>query len=676
MFGVKLFLRRNWDDSSLARKVRSFPRLLCLIIPLVVVATSSNLAAKGWIKLESENFVILSDAKLKDVQSFALEYAGYRAVADFYFGRKGVYIPRTVLVLFKSKKEMLKVVSKDRDSKLFSFTAGVDGRAITAMQLTWDTKESKRQMTEFETVWLLPRFGWFVPTWISQGSGVALSTTFLSKNQEVVSGYAHPSWELFRRRALIPWDRFFEIHRSSPEYTGDDAYGLYQAQAGGLMSWLLAGRSTGKNIFAQVAQEIRHTPPLEIIQRVTGHDAKELSKAVKKHMFGKDPLEGFAFDPEAVSAGFITGPLEEAERLVVLSDLAASAGNDQLATIYYYQAYGLAPDLPVVIESGARLALKEKDLAEAGRLYEQAIEAGSQNARAYTFIARTRLNDMTRGRDREGDGLPMVLEKAESEVKAALEFEPGLGEAYALLGRIAYLEPVPNKSRIFELSDRVGPDEWGMRIRFYRALIHRRLEAYDSAKFDFEAVINHLEASPRDVRKAESQLLSMMDSRLVKTVNQHVADQKYDEAKLFLIEELTTSESKAATDRIEELVQLVESAQTRYHDNQVRLRYEEAARFIKLRNWEKAEAAMVAAIEADVLEKHGDKLRKALATIRRMGAFSITRSKVKEKSWSQVLTLAEKFEKEFPDSADQLKSIKLMKEEAQKNLADSAVGSD
>lgn len=638
-----------------------------------MVAISPSLSAEDWIKLESDNFVILSDAKPKDVESFALEYAGYRAVADYYFGRKGVYIPRTVLVLFKSKKEMLGVVSTERNSKLFSFTAGVDGRAITAMQLTRDTKESKRQMTEFETVWLLPRFGWFVPTWISQGSGVALSTTILSKNQQVVSGYAHPSWELFRRRSLIPWDRFFEIHRSSPEYIGDDAIGLYQAQAGGLMSWLLAGRSTGKNIFAEVAQDIRHTPPMEVIQRVTGHDQKELTKAVKKHMLGKSPLEGFAFDPVAVSAGFKTGSLEEAERLVILSDLAAAAGNDQLATNYYFQADRLAPRLPVVIESGARLALKEKNMAEATRMYERAIEAGSQNARAYTFMARSRLNDMTAGRDREGNGLPVVLEKVESDVKAALGFEPGLGEAYALLGRIAYLEPVPNKSRVFELTDRVGPDEWGMRIQFYRALVHKRLEEYDSARLDFEAVINHLEASPRDVRNAKTQLAGMMDNRLIDAVNRLMADRNYEEAKLFLSDELKTSETPAIAERIEELTQVVKKNQARYHENEIRQHYEKAARFTKLREWDQAEASMRAAIEADVLKKNSAKLHETLATIRRMGVFSKTRSQVREKNWHEVLTLAEAFEKEFPDAADQLKSITLMKEEAYKNLA---VGSD
>jgi hypothetical protein len=71
----------------------------------------------------------------------------------------------------------------------------------------------------------------------------------------------------------------------------------------------------------------------------------------------------------------------------------------------------------------------------------------------------------------------------------------GFGEAYALIDRIAFLEPEPNAEYLEVFSQRVGPDIWGTRARYDWGVLLGRLGRWDEAMKDMNQLLFGPEAT-------------------------------------------------------------------------------------------------------------------------------------------------------------------------------------
>lgn len=490
-----------------------------MICGVVAGSGIANTLVAEWIKLEADTFVIMSDESEASVREYAKEYAGFREAARALFSRPGVAAPKSLIILHSEHKDFMAYASKEAENKWivpFSASTEVDGRATTVMTRGANWSETKRRTYEFDTMWLLRRYGWSLPIWMSQGSGIVLSTTLLEKDQKVVVGGVKNFADVWMHRSLIPWERFFSIGLTSPEYWRLDSEGIYHSQAWGLMHWLLLRDDRGADRFVDLANRLNTEAWSMAVVEAAGVDLGNLEREIHQHLRGRTPKREFPFDAKAVERSFVVTPLAEAELLAIQSDVAALVGRTDVADILYLRAVQLAPDAPSTLEAGARWMRRRGELAGAIDKYRAAIAAGSDNAYAYLASADFRLNRS--GSDRVGAGLPIVLEPAELEVRRALELDPGLGEAYQLLGRIAYLEPEPDESKVEILSRRVGPDHWGIQARYLRALLLDRLGRDGEAMADFQWIIQQTEVDANTRTTVQARL----DDRRLKTLRDAV----------------------------------------------------------------------------------------------------------------------------------------------------------
>lgn len=495
---------------------------------------TGGLEARDWIKLEAEDFTLMSDARENLVVEFARDYAAQRHALRTVLSRPGVKVPRSIMILHDRRKDFLSYTaeeSRERGIERFSTSVTVDGRSVTTLSIGGDRFRTFDVAMEFDTMWVLRRFGWSVPTWMSQGTGLVFATARVDRrSNEVVVGESKSGNRGLKTSLLIDWERFFAIGRNSDEYRGKKKHGVYHAQSWALMHWLLLRDHLGAKRFSDLAYGLREGSAADAVVEVGGANLKDLDRTLLRHIGSRPPTLRIAFDVEEATKGFVITPLPTAERLALMAEFAAAADKSALADRLYLQADQLDPDSPAVLEAGARWYLRRKDRAAAVQKYREAIERGSTNPQAYVFSADWRLDRAGGNIDRKGEGIPMVLEPAEAEARRALALDPGMGQAYVLLGRIAYLEPEPDARRLAELSARVGPDHWGTMARYYRALLLQRLGQEEKAIADLNLLIEHPEAMRSTQERARRQLVFFSMEDLQENVQALMQAKEYEAA--------------------------------------------------------------------------------------------------------------------------------------------------
>jgi tetratricopeptide (TPR) repeat protein len=415
----------------------------------------------------------------------ALRYAGFRQAFTTLFGAPGRELPPSTLLLFYRAEPFRALMPEDRrkDFKMVNLSFDVDGQSLTTFALSGDRDRALRMTFEFETIAALRRTGHFVPQWISQGAGGVLATTNVQAGKgRIVLG--EPGDRSFSQ--TYAWPKFFAISKQSPEYKDPTKLSDYLDQAWGLMHWVLLSDDNSLARFDALEQRLRGEDGVAAVATVMKTPGAELTRAVR-HQAGK--RRDLPFDAAALQARFHISRAPEAEVLVQSAEVLLACRRDADAAAKLTQAVALAPELPAVKEARARQLLREGRTHAAVDLYREAIAAGSGNFSSYLHSAAQRLDDSSSGgRDAAGEGGAEAV-TAVTEIRQAIQLNPGNLEAYLLLGRALFVLPNLTAAQIDELTPGVVPGPEGQPVRLYRAMLYDRLHERDACAKEFRALL-------------------------------------------------------------------------------------------------------------------------------------------------------------------------------------------
>jgi tetratricopeptide (TPR) repeat protein len=480
-------------------------RLLGLWLFGLVAVHPLPLAAQ-WQRLDAPGFSIYSDCSTRDIERFALDYAAFRQTVHEFFAPDGARPQRTVLILFKSKKafEQHAPPAAYRGDETVAVTTLIDSAALFALPLAGARDLAVQMAFEFETMHLLRAYGYVLPQWMSQGSGQVLSTLKLQGGQRAIGYGDGRIVSGIRLYGLLEWERFFEINQRSPEY--HTYKGQFHGQAWMLMHWVLLTDENGPQRFRELAQRLKREPVERALESVMG--SSDLRQLRWTRLMENPPMRRLPFDEAAIRSHWKLRKADAIDVQLHLADLLVASGQAQAADLVVLQSLAAAPSLAAVQEAAARRALRQRNNAEAVDHYRRAIAAGSENPMAYVSSAQARLDESrNHRREQPGGGLPRVIDQVLSELRIALQLDPGNPQAYQLLGRAFYLAPELPVGAIEELSRGVGPGFEGLRLRLYRGtLFWKRQQDHAAAREDFAAVAHSPEVPTELRREARNQL--------------------------------------------------------------------------------------------------------------------------------------------------------------------------
>lgn len=514
----------------------SHPRCSNLLwaLAFAAIALGPSLAAAKphWLKLEAKDFVAYSDASERNLVETAVHYAAYRQAFRTLFLPPDRTMPRTTLVLFRHQGEFedYVVIPHESHTTISHYSVEVDGTPLLALAIAGDREEALQRTFEFETIWALQRVGYYVPVWMSQGTGEVLSTLELRKGHCIVGRSDSDREQQFDDRDYeIEWPRFFDISQSSQEYSGHNATGAFHSQAWALMHWILFKDAATRERFAALAERLRTTPGLAAVEATMHLPARKFRTAILDHL-DRDRERELPFDDAAVRASFKITPAPEAEILAETSNLLAATGRIDKCNRQLDRAAQLAPDSPAVEEALARRAARENRPDDAAQLYRDAIAHGTTHASVYLKSADAHLNESAMsGMDSPG-GAGNNAAVAIDEIHHALQLNPGNPEAYRLLGRAYFVAPTVTADQAAELNPGVSLGEAGERVRFYRALVYERLERTDEAIADLRQIAADPDVSETDRRRAQSRLATEILQSAYKRIEPLLNDGRFKEA--------------------------------------------------------------------------------------------------------------------------------------------------
>lgn len=506
-------------------------RAFSLLAVCLGVGLGDAPAATKWNKLQTDDFVVLSDASTRDIVEFAVGYSAFRHTLRTFFTPTTTLPPSTVL-LFRSKDTLRDYVPrpKDRNSEMLSFSIEVDAEALIAISLGGNRTQALELTYEFETTWAMRRLGYFLPLWMAQGTGEVFASLELRKGKCTVGEGPDRMSGLWRNTTLLPWKKFFEIHNDSPEYSGPQADGAVQGQAWALMHRVLLEGPGGRERFEALAAKLRTTGGLEAVEAVLGLPANEFNKDLSRHLSRRDARLEIPFDDARVRASAKVLPATDGEVRIQLSNLLLAAQKPDEAAVEFARAQAVTPDAPAVKEWLARRELRENRPDEAARLYREAIAAGSRNPVAYLISADQRMTDSRSSNvDRTGGG-GRDLDESINEIRQAIRLNPGSAQAYRLLGRAFFLHPNPTPDHVTELSRGVMRGTDGGQVQFYRALLHERLAMKAEYAADLRAILAAPDV-PTGLRRMVGERLERETFRAVQAEVESLAEaKKYAEA--------------------------------------------------------------------------------------------------------------------------------------------------
>ena len=430
--------------------------LLCFVVVLV---SSLSLAPAGialaydlelpsdedrWIKVETPNFTVFSNADAGIAEETALTFEQLWAVLVRDLGRLPPRSPMTTLVYvfdyFSDAYPPYGPFSKGKPKK--SGGVFLEGRlANYAAIVERDYRFPAHAGIYHDYVHtVLDALYPELPLWLEEGLAEYYSVFFIEEGRAHVGTRIdnHIAW--LRNKPLIPLPELLAVDRNSPEYREESRVGIFYAESWLLTHMLVTERPEGRAQAARYAELLR-----EGIDRDTAFTTAfqttvdELEAEFKKYVRSRSYHYTVFPVNRQIIRGTTTSEMSRPEVLFRLGDLLASGGSErhEFAAEHFEAAIALDRDFGPAV---AGLGLLDET---AGRYqaalahYQQAADLTPDDYRINLLLGRALAREF--GGETADEARETQVQQARTYLERAVQLRPDLVAPWAELGA-TYLE--------------------------------------------------------------------------------------------------------------------------------------------------------------------------------------------------------------------------------------------
>ncbi|HLL70907.1 MAG TPA: tetratricopeptide repeat protein [Pyrinomonadaceae bacterium] len=522
------------------------PHVVAVVVCLLFAALCVSAEARGWSRVRSEHFVVVSNAGEAEARRSASRLEELRAIFARLQGRDAldVSIPVTV-ILFQNAG----------DYEFFKPTYGGDLRRDVAgyfqfspeinyitLSLDVGARRDPHSVLFHEYVHALVKNNYAgAPVWFNEGLAQYYSEFELSKDRRRVSLGRQLTHRLdsLARGELLPLKTLLSADESSAHYQQHDKHPVFYAQSWAFVHYLLNDPTGARR--SQLARYLElvsaGTTVEESFREAFNSDFARMEGELRAYVRAahyRERSENF-IEPVPSDVKLETRALTEAESQAALGDLLLRTNRPDDAEEYLTRALHLDARLAAAHASLGLLRLKQNRLDAAKEHLERALAADPQNHLAHFYYA-----DLLRREGLETEktiaGYAATTERIRFALKRVIELAPDFLEAHALLALVD-VERSPRLDETFALLGRaaaLAPKR--QEFKLILAQLHLRREEFERAR----EILAPLARDPRSaLTRAEA--LSLLEK--VRTSEELAAAQR--KAKSFAPDE-TADAAKAA----------------------------------------------------------------------------------------------------------------------------------
>jgi tetratricopeptide (TPR) repeat protein len=414
---------------------------------LSIVPQISAAANDAWISVRSKNFHLVGNAGEAEMRRSALRLEQFRYVFTQLFAEMNFNSPiPTTVIVFKDDVSFSQFKPIYEDGARKDFVAGyfLPGTDVNYIALPVKDEKKKNEHS-FSTIYheyvhflvdnTLGRTN--IPPWFNEGFAEYYEQFKVENDRKATLGAVNNSHlALLRKNGFIPFDKFFAVdYYTLDRQPKEDVIGYY-AQAWALTHYLIQGNKGARS------EELRRFSRLLL----KGKPAKEAFEEAFKTNYAamesevKNYVERKTFEVSSINfdVNFITenemkaAPVTAAEAKAYQADLLFHLNRLDAASKYARESLALDPELGFANTTFGLIKLKEKNLVEARKHLEKAVQTDTQNYFAhysYAYVlSREGMSDF---------GFVVgysaaVAEKIRESLRKAITLNPKFAESYHL----------------------------------------------------------------------------------------------------------------------------------------------------------------------------------------------------------------------------------------------------
>ncbi len=274
--------------------------------------TAQTVEFKGWTKLRSPNFIVYTDASLKEVRPIIRQMEMLHLVAQVTFGRRPLSRSPALIVLPTLGSDWRKLRSKGEVEWRVAVSSLDWFQAGSVVEYDWQDRGINvlwASLTRNELNWM----NLSMPLALNNGFAYYFETCRPSKGGlRVGDGNLRVQW-MRDRSSWLEWDELFSMTTTSSTYTRDtNAVHYFNGQAALFVHFMMTREEPGRldQLLRWAALLRAGVKPTEArFQSVFGMTWKECNERLSRFMNGeKFNVKLYSFPPEALD--FVVTELE------------------------------------------------------------------------------------------------------------------------------------------------------------------------------------------------------------------------------------------------------------------------------------------------------------------------------------------------------------------------------
>jgi tetratricopeptide (TPR) repeat protein len=398
-----------------------------------------------WLKLETANFTLYSDASESRTRDVGLELERLRAALALLTKPLSVNspLPTTVLV-FKNESSMdpYKPLVGGKPANISGyFLEASDGNYI-AVTAQWNRDWRPLIYHEYLHYFLHNNFP-PLPTWYDEGVAEYYSTFRATDSGASIGLIPEHHLQLLRSESMLPLEKLLAVTPASVEYNESSKQGVFYAQSWALVHLLLGSEKGRAKELALFLTLVRQGKSHEQALRDAFHtDFKTLSAELSAYVNNTTRFRYVKVKSAdlRVPSETRSGRLSDSDALVHLGELLAHEPGERLGDAEGHFQAALALD-PRHVGAKAGLAFvraREGKLDEARGLLKAVLESGGGDFRAHYLYGTLLMQTLSGGAFHVGAldaNQRAVVEESRRAFRKSLEINPDFGEARGALGK-------------------------------------------------------------------------------------------------------------------------------------------------------------------------------------------------------------------------------------------------
>jgi tetratricopeptide (TPR) repeat protein len=464
-------------------------------VVLFVFGTSTAAQSAGkWVRIRSDNFVLIGDADPAAIRDAANRLELFRsAIGSLSPEIKLDSGKPTNVVVFRDTASFraFKPLREDGgpDDAVAGFFQAGDGVNYIAVSAAADAKAYGTIFHEYVHYLLDANFrSGGLPPWLNEGLAEYFETleSVDTPNGRVLSVGKAPVGhvELLRKNLLIPAGEFFAMDNKSLHRNGQESRTLFYGQAWAVVHYLINRDVKNSGMPGSILELLKDKDAREkVLAEAFGSDRAAFENAIRSYIAKTAPARTFPAPPVSNGRQILSAnSLTEAQTETYLGDLLFQMGRFAEAEIHLKRALTLDPALAEASTALGKMLVRQNRFSEARPHLARA--AASGKADAYTYFsfayALSREGAAPDGTVSEfkADATKQMLDA----LRESIRLDPGFHESYRLLAIIHLVDgddPAEAESAIRRALE-IRPNDQDDTLILAKALLRR--EMYDEAK--------------------------------------------------------------------------------------------------------------------------------------------------------------------------------------------------